>query len=110
MLSELSPAKTDLATRYAHARSLYHDLLAKEIMDISDEDIPKDAYGKTDNALVQQARLRVDSRKWLLSKLAPKKYGDRLTVAGDDDNPVVIQRIERKVIDTDYEEETGDED
>ena len=29
---------------------------------------------------VNRSRLRVDSRKWLMSKLAPKKYGDRLEV------------------------------
>jgi hypothetical protein len=30
--------------------------------------------------VVQRSKLRVDSRKWLLSKLAPKKYGDRTDV------------------------------
>ena len=32
-----------------------------------------------DSTAVQRNRLRVDARKWLLSKLAPKKYGDKLT-------------------------------
>ena len=27
---------------------------------------------------MQRARLRVDTRKWLMSKLAPRKYGDRV--------------------------------
>jgi hypothetical protein len=40
--------------------------------------------GKVDNAMVQKQRLRVDTRKWLLSKLAPKKYGDKLELSGDD--------------------------
>ncbi len=29
---------------------------------------------------VQRSRLRVDTRKWFLSKLAPKRYGDRQAV------------------------------
>ncbi len=29
---------------------------------------------------ISRARLRVDTRKWLMSKLAPKKYGDHLKI------------------------------
>jgi len=50
--------------------------------------------------LVQQARLRSDNRRWLLSKLASKKYGDRVTqeIVGEDGG-VVISRIELVPID-----------
>ena len=37
--------------------------------------------------------MRVDTRKWLLSKLLPKKYGDRVEITGDAATPV-ITRIE----------------
>ena len=41
-----------------------------------------DGQGNTevvfDSTAVQRNRLRVDTRKWLLSKLAPKKYGDKV--------------------------------
>jgi hypothetical protein len=47
---------------------------------------------------VQRARLQVDTRKWLLSKLAPKKYGERLELTGDPDRPLAIQKIERVVV------------
>jgi hypothetical protein len=30
----------------------------------------------------------IDTRKWLLSKMLPKVYGDHLTVAGDSDQPL----------------------
>jgi len=46
---------------------------------------------------VQKHKLQVDTRKWLLSKLAPKKYGDKLEVSGDAANPLVT-RIERVVV------------
>jgi hypothetical protein len=36
--------------------------------------------GRVDSAAVQHQRLRVDSRKWLLSKIVPKIYGDRVAL------------------------------
>lgn len=58
----------DLGERYARAKEAQHELMAKEILSIAD-DREEDANSR---------RVRVDSRKWLLSKLMPKKYGDRL--------------------------------
>lgn len=89
----------DLQGRYTAARTLYHEKLAGEILSLADEPIDKDDFGKTDNGLVQQRRTQIDSRKWLLSKLAPKKYGDRLMLAGDEDHPVTVQAVQLKVID-----------
>jgi hypothetical protein len=37
---------------------------------------------------VQRSKLRIDSRKWLLSKLKPERYGDSLKHIGDPDKPV----------------------
>lgn len=88
-----------LPEQYARARSTYHDSLADEIMTLADEEIDKDDFGKTDNGLVQQRRTQIDARKWYLSKVAPKQYGDRLTLAGDEDNPVAVTAVELKVID-----------
>jgi hypothetical protein len=31
----------------------------------------------------QDRRVRIDTKKWLMSKLAPRRYGDKLTVSGD---------------------------
>ena len=42
-------------------------VLFEEMLDIADA-------GSSD---VQRDRLRVDTRKWALAKMAPKKYGDR---------------------------------
>lgn len=36
---------------------------------------------------LQRSRLRVDTRKWIMSKRAPKKYGDRVIQSGDPDAP-----------------------
>lgn len=81
----------ELAERYARARDDLIERIADEILSISDQDVPLTAEGKKDWAAVQKQRLQVDSRKWLLSKLAPKKYGDRIEIAGDAESPLQIE-------------------
>jgi hypothetical protein len=71
--------------RYTLARDLLLDHWADEVIDISDDtsgDTVEDAYGKErqDSEWVNRSRLRVDTRKWLLSKLKPERYGDRMTM------------------------------
>jgi hypothetical protein len=41
---------------------------------------------------IQRSRLRVDTRKWILSKMKPKKYGDRTILEGGED-PIKTQEI-----------------
>src|SRR5947209_4337635 len=64
------------AKQYAHAREAQADVMADEIVDIADG--LKTEVGK--EADVQRDRLAVDARKWVASKLKPKKYGDKLDV------------------------------
>lgn len=86
-----------LAVDYARAREYLIERMAQEIVDISDQDVGLAVDGKKDWAAVQKHKLQVDTRKWLLSKLAPKKYGDKLEVSGDPANPLVT-RIERVIV------------
>ena len=41
---------------------------------------------------IQRSRLRVDTRKWIMSKLAPKKYGDKVTqeLTGKDGAELIV--------------------
>ena len=59
------------------------DLEAGQPVLDKDGELVLDADGKPlmviDSAAVNHARLRVDTRKWVLSRLMPKKYGDRIT-------------------------------
>jgi hypothetical protein len=41
-----------------------------------------------DGAFLQWQKNRIDARKWTAMKLKPKKYGDKLQVAGSKDEPV----------------------
>ncbi|MEB3214257.1 MAG: hypothetical protein VKL39_23110 [Leptolyngbyaceae bacterium] len=71
-----------LYDRYVKARDEMIAYWASEVVTIADEDPTfTDASGvaKVDGAGVQRNRLRVDSRKWLLSKLKPERYGERIT-------------------------------
>ena len=56
--------------QYARARDKGYDLMADDIADIADHDN------------TEQARQRIDVRKWLMSKALPKKYGDKQTIDG----------------------------
>lgn len=72
------------------------DVWFEEIVDIAD-DSSRDMVERPDGSKaldsehVQRSKLRVDARKWAASKLAPKKYGDRLdtTVGNPDGSPIV---------------------
>ncbi|MCT0100404.1 DNA packaging protein [Proteus mirabilis] len=73
----------DFMQQYARAREIQAELLAEEIIEIADDssgDVIVDDDGKeqTNHERVARSRLRVDARKWYASKLAPKRYGDRI--------------------------------
>jgi hypothetical protein len=71
------------SSQYAEAKRIQADLLAEEIMDISDDDaqdeiIDNNGNVKFNSEYVQRSRLRVDSRKWIAAKLMPKVYGEKI--------------------------------
>jgi hypothetical protein len=88
----------ELADRYTRAREELIERMAQEVLELSDMDVGLQPDGKKDWAAVQKHKLQVDTRKWLLSKLAPKKFGDKLELTGDPDRPLAIQKIERVVV------------
>jgi hypothetical protein len=92
----LTPAKStfyewmdkseSLSNRYGRALRKRTDFWAEQIIAIADEnnlDTVIDKYGKIQiiGESVQRSRLMIDSRKWLMSKLNPTKYGDNATLA-----------------------------
>lgn len=92
--------------QYARAREEQADHYADEIIEIADDSsrdivIGDDGKEIINHEHIARARLRVDARKWKASKLAPKKYGDKVAhVGGDDgDAPIKFERIERVIID-----------
>ena len=93
-------AHKEFLEKYTHAREEQADTLADEIIAIADEQPEvievRDKDGniidhKLDSAFLAWQKNRIDARKWTAMKLKPKKYGDKLVHAGDDDNPVVVE-------------------
>ena len=84
--------RADFCDMYTKAKDASADTLAEEIQDIADsipmETTDKEGNTKFDPAYINWMRLRVDARKWVAAKLKPRKYGDRLTHAGDAENPI----------------------
>lgn len=76
----------ELSKQYARACELRAEALLDEMLDIVDDDKRDKIYNEitgaemTNGEAIQRSRLRYDARKWLISKLHPKKYGDKLEV------------------------------
>lgn len=73
--------------QYARAKEEASDALADEILDIADDgfnDWMEIEKGKGHTAVVldrehvERSKLRIESRKWILAKMKPKKYGDKI--------------------------------
>lgn len=78
--------------KYARAKEDQADFLAEEIIKIADtenktevEFIGSEGSSTTIHDNVQRSRLQIDARKWIASKLKPKKYGDKIDVTSDGD-------------------------
>ncbi len=71
--------------QYARAKEESADALVEEMMDISDDGIKTIITGgkEMSSAVAQMVRLKVDTRKWVASKLKPKKYGDKLDLSNN---------------------------
>jgi len=81
---EMINESEELRNKYARARESQADYLADQIIEIADEDAGINPMtGGTDTGKVQQNRLRVEARKWIASKLKPKKYGEKVDVTTD---------------------------
>ena len=91
--------RPEFLQQYMRAREDQADFWAEEIIEISDntnDDITTKKnpdgteYDTVNHEHIQRSRLRVDSRKWLASKLKPKRYGDtkKLELAGEGGGPI----------------------
>lgn len=81
--------------RYARACEERAEAMFDEIIEISDNANADLTIGEKGNLVidgeaVQRSRLKIDARKWALSKMFPKKYGDKLDV---DHSGEVTQKI-----------------
>ncbi len=98
----------EFSEQYARAREVQAEVLADELADIADEatgDLTTDKDGKAvvDHEHIQRSRLRVDTRKWIASKLLPKRYGDKLQHTGEGGGPIRVRPDLSKLTDEDLD-------
>lgn len=88
----------DLSAAIARAREIGYDKMAEEVLEIADN--PKlgqihtqDDKGSTVRTedMLGHRKLQVETRLKLLAKWNPKKYGERVALAGDAESPVVMK-------------------
>jgi len=72
------------AQQYTRAREIHADAVFEEIRDISDTPVlgvktvsKPTGTETTEGDMVDHRRLQIDARKWMLGKMAPKKYGEK---------------------------------
>lgn len=86
-------ADKEFAELYVRAREEQAETLAAEIVEIADEEKyePIEVEGvlvgvRFDSTAVSRNKLRVDTRKWVASKLKPRVYGDKVQLADAEGN------------------------
>ena len=97
----------EFSDQYARAKEQQMAAMEEEILEIADdnsedeielEDSNGNPYTRVNHDHINRSRLRVDTRKWLMSKLAPKRYGDRIEteISGKLDlvSQVIVKRKE----------------
>jgi hypothetical protein len=120
-LSWIQKDPTGIGKDYAHAREIGYLLLADEIVALSDkthewvtvqELTPDgepmfDAKGKPllkqmlmplNSDVIAHTRVQIDTRKWILSKMLPKIYGDKITQehTGAGGGPIALTAVDLK--------------
>jgi transposase-like protein len=95
------------SARYARARTIGYMRLADDVLEISDDSSgdaivdPETGVERINTEFVARSRIRVDTRKWLLSKVLPKLFGDKVALTGEDGGPIKheVTCIQRVIVD-----------
>lgn len=84
----------NLVDQYTRATEVRADAIFEEMFDIADDgtndwvekfDKEGNSHYDLNGEHVQRSKLRIDARKWALSKMMPKKYGDKIDVTSDNE-------------------------
>ena len=83
-----------LSTAIARAREVGQDAIAEQIwldMNQEPERILSEGGGRIDSGYVQWQKAKAEIGLKLLAKWNPKRYGDRVQLAGDAENPLKVE-------------------
>lgn len=75
----------EFSEQYALAKQESTDAQQEQLESLGDEAIAlsQTVDVKASGAVVQAVKLKADNLKWLMSKMKPKKYGDKLDLTSD---------------------------
>lgn len=79
-------AHPEFSELYTKAKKKQVEVFVEEIISIADDtsqDFCENSNGEevANNELINRSRLRIDTRKWVAAKLAPRLYGDSVAIA-----------------------------
>lgn len=91
-------AHDEFRERYARAKEAQADRFAEEIIEIADDgtndwmlrEQGEETVEVVNHEHIQRSKLRVDARKWLMAKMAPKRYGESVAMTGAGGGPILI--------------------
>lgn len=105
----------ELKELYNYAREIRSDVLFEEIIEIADNTEEgktiknSDTKGREETIgdMTNHRRLKVDARKWVVARMSPKKYGDKIDITSDSEKigSTLIIADEIKLINKTLEEE-----
>lgn len=98
----LGAAGAGLSAAIARAREVGQDAIAEQIwldMNQEPERILSEGGGRVDSGYVQWQKAKAEIGLKLLAKWNPKRYGDRVALAGDAENPLQVN-VNTEVFDT----------
>lgn len=92
--------------KYARAKADGLEVLADEILELADTPRlgvktttkPDGAVETVEGDMIERSRLQIDSRKWLLSKLAPRKYGEKIDLEHSGSLGLKVTRADESVL------------
>lgn len=84
-------AGVGLSSAIARAREIGQDAIAEEIYREVSADPEREERGRIDPGYVQLIKARAEIKLKLLAKWNPKRYGDRVTMTGDAENPLQVK-------------------
>ena len=82
-----------MSKQYAQATAERAELMFEDMLDIADKapKLTNTKFGTTvDTGDIQHKRVKIDTRKWALSKMNPKKYGNIPDGSDESDNEITI--------------------
>ena len=93
----------ELQERYKIATKKRADNIFEEMLEIADKQEADMGYNERgeeiiNHNVINRSRLQIDTRKWMLGKMNPKKYGDKLDVTSDGDKLQVMPIVGMKIL------------